>query len=167
MSGVKKHASVRRPRENNPSQHDSRRRNGQRKQRVIEEPTGMEIPRHNFVAQDDRWRNCVEKEKNAFKNWEEDWGFLKTFWKELKEDLNQIENVSSPSEDYQAKNPAQEISPHNTSCVKPSPSPPRTSSAVVGWRSAHADYCLELYGRYARPKSKFEEKLRLPADFHL
>ncbi|XP_076329931.1 ciliary microtubule inner protein 1-like [Tachypleus tridentatus] len=167
MSGVRKHVSVRRPKENNFFQQDSKRRNGQRKQRIIEGPTGMEIPRHNYVAQDDRWRNCVEKEKNAFQNWEKDWGFLKTFWKELKEDLNQLENVPSCSEGYQVNNPAQGVSPHNTSIVKPSPSPPRTSSAVVGWRSAHADCSLERYGRYARPKSKFEEKLRLPVDFYL
>ncbi|XP_032931150.1 uncharacterized protein C20orf85 homolog [Catharus ustulatus] len=100
------------------------------------------MERDNFVAQDNYWKDQIEKEAEAAKRWAEKWGFLKTPLEELigdekKEDAKP--KLQLP--DHLRIRPVTPVEKYIK--VLPSPPVPKTTQGFIGWRSGDPALALE------------------------
>ncbi|KAM7037906.1 ciliary microtubule inner protein 1 isoform 1-T1 [Acridotheres tristis] len=96
----------------------------------------------SFVAQENCWKNRIEKEEDAAKRWPEKWGFLKTPLEELlgdekKEDAKP--KLQLP--DHLQIRPVTPVEKYIK--VLPSPPVPKTTQGFIGWRSGDPALALE------------------------
>ncbi|ESO82663.1 hypothetical protein LOTGIDRAFT_203280 [Lottia gigantea] len=131
--------------------------------------TSSKVKNINFVAQDQIWKDHVSGEIVAAKNWPETWDFLNKKYEDLvEEDFPQItermKNKSSTKKDLTSLVQVRPVTPIEEYIhVKPSPRPfPKTTSQMVGWRSADRSLALEKYGKYSRPKGGLVKQLNWP-----
>ncbi|XP_075383775.1 ciliary microtubule inner protein 1 [Tenrec ecaudatus] len=94
------------------------------------------VERLNFVAQDEIWKCRLEAEKEARKNWAQNWGFLTTPFEEL---------IKHGGEELPSPQPKLKLPEHfhirpvtpveKYIKILPSPPIPETTQGFIGWRS--------------------------------
>nr|XP_057911118.1 uncharacterized protein C20orf85-like isoform X3 [Doryrhamphus excisus] len=108
----------------------------------------------NFVHQDEIWKAHVNTEKDLAEVWPNKWGFLSEVYKEYERESNNLKKAAS------AEPPKRPLTPPEK--VGPSPPVPRTSQAVIGWRSAHSHLCLERSAMVHHGRRSFLKELGWP-----
>ncbi|XP_071501032.1 ciliary microtubule inner protein 1-like [Diadema antillarum] len=126
--------------------------------------TGKALAGFNFVANDQIWKDHIRYEETAAKRWPEYWGFLGGSYKELVKDdfvKKEVKKIELPPP--LVLPPITPISRYIK--VLPSPQPfPQTTASKIGWRSAHPQHSLEIYGKYAKPKGGLIKQLNWPPE---
>ncbi|XP_070574367.1 ciliary microtubule inner protein 1-like [Ptychodera flava] len=130
---------------------------------MAEKAGGKALAGFNFVAQDQIWKDHIKYEEVAAKTWPEQWGFLKTSYKDLvKDDFPKVEREKLILPPPLTLPPITPISRYIQ--VGRSPPVPETTAGFVGWRSTKSDCRLEKYGRYAKPKGGLVKQLNWPTE---
>ncbi|XP_006814295.1 ciliary microtubule inner protein 1-like [Saccoglossus kowalevskii] len=138
----------------------------------------------NFVHNDEIWKDHVNYELQSLRKWPDKWGFLtheynrmhrRLIGETLTPDLASIDSRATPRKDCGLKLPAIQARPNqgkqmkvelvkqkSTQTGRPMLSAqfPRTTAEEIGWKSAMADYQLEMYGRYLTPKARGQQGIR-------
>ncbi|KAM9361341.1 ciliary microtubule inner protein 1-like [Symphorus nematophorus] len=114
----------------------------------------------NFVHQDEIWKAHVKAEKDSAEVWPNKWGFLTEAYKEYERESAKRKEVKLPHQ-QPARPPTP---PEKYIQVSPSPPVPRTSQALVGWRSGHSHLQLEKYGTVRHGRRSFLKDLDWPLD---
>ncbi|KAJ7417112.1 hypothetical protein WISP_66352 [Willisornis vidua] len=97
----------------------------------------------NFIAKDNYWKKCVEKEGDAAKRWSDKWGFLRTPLKELMGDEKKED--AKPKIELPEHLRIRPVTPVEKYIkVLPSPPVPKTTQGFIGWRSAVPGLELEI-----------------------
>ncbi|XP_019647642.1 PREDICTED: uncharacterized protein C20orf85 homolog [Branchiostoma belcheri] len=120
----------------------------------------------NFVHNDEIWKNYVRHELSALLRWPDKWGFLKTEYNKVYARMagDRVTRTPTPVMANYTKLPpiaaaAKPASPQRKKSTKPkerlpslrppTPTFPKTTAGLIGWKSARPDCQLEIYGRYA------------------
>ncbi|XP_077982673.1 ciliary microtubule inner protein 1-like [Glandiceps talaboti] len=128
---------------------------------MAEKAGGKALAGFNFVAQDQIWKDHIKYEEDAAKIWPQQWGFLKTSYKDLvKDDFPKTEREKLVLPPPLTLPPITPISRYIH--VGRSPPIPETTAGYFGWRSTKNDCRLEKYGRYAKPKGGLVRQLNWP-----
>ncbi|CAL9704005.1 unnamed protein product [Knipowitschia caucasica] len=109
----------------------------------------------NYVHQDEIWKAHVKLEKDSADVWPRKWGFLTEVYKDY-----QRESLKEAHSGKQQ--PEKETSPHNNKVA--SLPFPRTSQAVIGWRSAHSHLQLDKFNVMHYGRRSFLKDLGWPLD---
>ncbi|XP_064530205.1 ciliary microtubule inner protein 1 [Pseudopipra pipra] len=96
----------------------------------------------NFIARDNYWKKCVEKEGDAAKRWSDKWGFLKTPLEELIGDEKKVAKPKIELPEHMRIRPVTPVEKYIK--VLPSPPVPKTTQGFIGWRSAVPGLELEI-----------------------
>lgn len=116
---------------------------------------------------DQIWKDYVHKEAVAARNWESKWGFLKSEYTTLKNDMNKSRPPRGASLPEATESPREAplklppLSPRKQDTSRPFP---MRDSQLVGWRSGDTSCALEVFGRWARPKWSIVKQLKWPND---
>jgi len=125
-------------------------------------PSGLAMAEHNFVGENQIWKDHVDHERSSARGWDKTWNFMKTDYKELIKDQypdSDKKPIPIPKHLQIAPAPALE------DCVTAYPSSkpvPKTTCGQIGWRSADERLKLEKYGRYSRPRGGLLKQLKWP-----
>ncbi|XP_035684520.1 uncharacterized protein C20orf85 homolog [Branchiostoma floridae] len=120
----------------------------------------------NFVHNDEIWKDHVRHELSALLRWPDKWGFLKTEYNKVYDRMAGVPVTRTPTplpeiSNYtklppitvvkKAGSPKRKKSPRERlpSLRPPTPTFPKTTAGLIGWKSARPDCQLEIYGRYA------------------
>ncbi|CAH1262343.1 ciliary microtubule inner protein 1-like [Branchiostoma lanceolatum] len=120
----------------------------------------------NFVHSDEIWKDHVRHELRALLHWPDKWGFLKTEYNKVYDRMAGIHVTKTPtlspvmanytklppiSAATKPGSPQRKKSPKERlpSLRPPTPTFPKTTAGLIGWKSARPDCQLEIYGRYA------------------
>ncbi|XP_044065701.1 uncharacterized protein C20orf85 homolog [Siniperca chuatsi] len=115
----------------------------------------------NFVHQDEIWKAHVKVEKDSTKVWPNKWGFLTEAYKEYeRESVKLMEAVRVELPHHLAARPP--TPPDKYIHVGPSPPVPRTTQALIGWRSGHSHLQLEKYGTVHHGRRSLLKELGWP-----
>ncbi|XP_061779496.1 ciliary microtubule inner protein 1-like [Nerophis lumbriciformis] len=108
----------------------------------------------NFVHQDEIWKAHVNAEKDLAEVWPNKWGFLSDVYKEYERDSLNLKKVATMELTKRPLTPPEKVGP--------SPPVPKTSQAVIGWRSAHSHLHLERSGMLHHGRRSFIKELGWP-----
>jgi len=126
------------------------------------EPSGLALADHNYVGENQIWKDHVDHEMLTARVWDKNWQFMKTDYKQLvKEEYPADARKPIPVPKHLQIAPA----PPLEECVKAYPSSkpvPRTTCGQIGWRSGDKELNLEKYGRYCRPRGGLIKQLKWP-----
>jgi len=116
----------------------------------------------NFCYQDEIQRRVVRREKRAAKLFPSRWGFVCDHIKETEQKLIESRKEDSTKEkvkipDDLVPRPATPIEMFTK--IGQSPSYPKTSSAVIGYRSSQRDCNLDNFANRARAKGSLYKQL--------
>ncbi|XP_029136887.1 ciliary microtubule inner protein 1 [Labrus bergylta] len=114
----------------------------------------------NFVHQDEIWKAHVKMEKDAANVWPNKWGFLTETYKEYESESVKLKEGGREELLHHLKPPVTTQEKDNK--VGPSPTVPRTTQALIGWRSAHPDLQLEKFGVVHHGRRSFLKELGWP-----
>ncbi|XP_027501865.1 uncharacterized protein C20orf85 homolog, partial [Corapipo altera] len=104
--------------------------------------SGAQVEPCNFIARDNYWKKCVEKEGDAAKRWSDKWGFLKTPLEELIGDEKKDAKPKIELPEHMRIRPVTPVEKYIK--VLPSPPVPKTTQGFIGWRSAVPGLELEI-----------------------
>jgi len=126
-------------------------------------PSGLAMAEHNYVGENQIWKDHVDHETASSKNWSKTWQFMKTDYKDLiKEDYpDACKKKTIPIPKHLQVAPAPPLEELVTAypSIKPVP---KTTYGQIGWRSSDKELSLEKYGRYCRPKGGLIGQLKWP-----
>ncbi|KAG7494892.1 hypothetical protein JOB18_039504 [Solea senegalensis] len=111
----------------------------------------------NFVHQDEIWKAHVKLEKDSAEIWPSKWGFLTEVYKEYKTENMRLKEAERAE-------PQPVTPPDKYIHVGPSPPIPRTTQALIGWRSGHSHLQLDKYGVVHHGRRSFLKELGWPFD---
>ncbi|XP_058487176.1 uncharacterized protein C20orf85-like [Solea solea] len=111
----------------------------------------------NFVHQDEIWKAHVKLEKDSAEIWPNKWGFLTEVYKEYKTENMRLKEAERAE-------PQPVTPPDKYIHVGPSPPIPRTTQALIGWRSGHSHLQLDKYGVVHHGRRSFLKELGWPFD---
>uniref|UniRef100_UPI0037E7C844 ciliary microtubule inner protein 1-like n=1 Tax=Semicossyphus pulcher TaxID=241346 RepID=UPI0037E7C844 len=115
----------------------------------------------NFVHQDEIWKAHVKVEKDSANVWPNKWGFLTEAYKEYeRESVKLKEAVKVELPHHLSSQPLTSPEKHNQ--VGLSPPVPKTTQALIGWRSAHSHLQLEKHGMVHHGRRSFLKELGWP-----
>ncbi|XP_071850393.1 ciliary microtubule inner protein 1-like [Apostichopus japonicus] len=143
---------------------------------------GRKLGSHpNFVHNDEIWKDHVRHELQSLRRWPDEWSFLTREYCRVNKrlvgdrvspdpddegifpDSEKTANTSEDAPICERETPVSKFEPHkttinlppiatgNTCCVFP-----RTTAALIGWKSTKSAHRLEKYGRYA-PNSRGQQ----------
>ncbi|XP_037621890.1 uncharacterized protein C20orf85-like [Sebastes umbrosus] len=116
----------------------------------------------NSVHRDEIWKAHVKVEKNSADIWPNKWGFLTEAYKEYQREnvkLKEALREEHPHQHLAARPPTPQ---ENITQVGPSPPVPKTTQALIGWRSAHSHLQLEKYAAVRHGRRSFLKELGWP-----
>ncbi|XP_048878902.1 uncharacterized protein C20orf85-like [Brienomyrus brachyistius] len=113
----------------------------------------------NFVDQDQIWRVHVNIELESAKAWPSKWGFLKESYSEVLTEGNRVREEMEKLELPQHLRTNLPTPPETYIKVMPSSPVPRTTQALIGWRSAVPEMQLDHFGQVNRCKKSFLKEL--------
>jgi hypothetical protein len=127
-------------------------------------PQGLALAGHNYVGQDQIWKDHVDKEAESGRAWHDRWQFLAGDYRDfVKDEFPPTEKKVTLLPKHLQVNPG----PALEECVSVSKSVrpvPRTTAGEVGWRSSEQAHNLEKYGRYCRGKGALIGQLKWPPE---
>ncbi|KAI0217890.1 hypothetical protein LSAT2_030351 [Lamellibrachia satsuma] len=127
-------------------------------------PQGMAVAGHNYVGEDQIWKDHVKQEIVAARKYPHNWAFMATRYEDLvKDECPKTVRVPIVLPKNMQVQPVTPLEKYVT--VYPSTKPvPKTTAAMVGWRSTDSKLKLERYGGYAKPKGGLIKQLNWPAE---
>lgn len=125
---------------------------------------GMQVAGCNYVGQDQIWKDHVLHEKVAAKDWPSNWDFLTTKPEDLvKNDFPNRGKRNTQLPEHMLIPPVTPLEERVK--VYPTDKPvPKTTSAMIGWRSTEKKLTLEKYGKYAKGKGGLVKQLGWPME---
>ncbi|XP_033822323.1 uncharacterized protein C20orf85 homolog [Periophthalmus magnuspinnatus] len=111
----------------------------------------------NYVHQDEIWKAHVKLEKDSADVWPRKWGFLTEEYREYQKESLKHADIRGHQQEKESSVPDQ----NSNATSLPFP---RTSQAVIGWRSAHSHLQLEKFGAVHHGRRSFLKDLGWPLD---
>ncbi|XP_030634967.1 uncharacterized protein C20orf85-like [Chanos chanos] len=114
---------------------------------------------YNYVDLDEIWKVHVKIEKESAKAWPNKWGFLMESYNETLQKSGKVEESMAKLELPKHLKTRPPTPPEKYIKVGPSPPVPKTTQALIGWRSAVPELQLERFGKVNCGKKSFLKEL--------